>query len=42
MEIIKKAKERQDAERRKLANAVDEIIENVRKNGDSALREYNR
>ena len=42
MVIIKKAKERQDAERRKLANAVDEIIENVRKNGDSALREYNR
>ena len=41
MEIIKKSKERQDAERRKLANAVDEIIENVRQNGDDALKEYN-
>lgn len=41
MEVFKKSKERTEADRSVLRQAVSEIIDNVVINGDKALREYN-
>lgn len=41
MKILKKAKERTEADRSALRRTVSEIIENVVNNGDEALLEYN-
>ena len=40
MKIIKKAKERTAEDNRRLRNTVSDIIDNVCRNGDEALREY--
>ncbi len=40
MKIIKKAKERTAEDNRQLRNTVSDIIDNVCRNGDQALREY--
>lgn len=41
MEVLKKSKERTEADRSILREKVSEIIDNVVKNGDKALKEYN-
>lgn len=41
MKILKPSKERTEADRSKLRDTVSQIIDNVIKNGDAALMEYN-
>lgn len=42
MKILKKSQERTEEDRRELSRMVQEIIDNVRANGDNALKEYSR
>ena len=42
MKILKKAQERTEEDRKELSRMVQEIIDNVRGNGDEALKEYSR
>ena len=42
MKILKKAQVRTEEDRKELSRMVQEIIDNVRANGDGALREYSR
>lgn len=42
IKVLKKAKERTEADRSALRRTVNEIIDDVIKNGDAALKEYNR
>lgn len=42
MKILKKAQERTEEDRKELSRMVQEIIDNVRENGDEALKEYSR
>lgn len=42
MKILKKAQERTEEDRKELSRMVLEIIDNVRENGDEALKEYSR
>lgn len=42
MQILKKAQERTEEDRRELSRIVQEIIDNVRKNKDEALKEYSK
>ena len=41
IKTLKRSKERTEADRSQLRKTVGEIIENVIKNGDEALKEYN-
>ncbi len=42
MNILKKSQERTEEDRRELSRLVQEIIDNVKANGDAALKEYGR